>query len=77
MFGRGYLTEDEKQKFRKERGEVPLCCVRLSPDGEIKCDSSPFMSKKEFREYCLKCQTNIADRLKLLEDCYGEWKVAE
>jgi hypothetical protein len=46
-------------------GRYPPCCLTVSKNGEISCDTLGPLPEKEFLEQCMKCRTEIK---KILEN---------
>ena len=66
---RGELNEEIKKYFIQNRGTIPLCCFQVKNEKGItyvRCGwSKDWLPLEKFREFCQKCQEEIAQKLKV------------
>ena len=66
----GRLTPQDEEYFWDNIGKTPLlCCLHVLEKEQLyRCDrmEKP-LPKKEFEEFCLKCQAHVAQKLLMKE----------
>ncbi|MBA7679293.1 hypothetical protein ES703_87582 [subsurface metagenome] len=57
-------TDFARAEFLERRGNVPMCCYIIHPDGSLSCDSIRVpLRPHAFRKICLRCQMQMAEKL--------------
>lgn len=68
---RGEINEEIKKYFIQNRGTIPLCCFQVKNEKEVtyvRCGwSKEWLPLEKFREFCRKCQKEIAEKLGIKE----------